>query len=191
MSIFFIALLLASAVSACTKQKQTCSIVLDGISVQSTPGLLVELEAHQIPVTLAVSLADLKAFEEVRLIAREASWRGHTLALAWPFNDPSATIDWTQISKDWYEATGSDIKYVLPSVPKNASHHPINYNLDLTPDYVTNVPQLVLEQLKMTPTTGRLIYGNSFAPGMSHKILDAVSAYRSSSFSFIPIDKCI
>lgn len=181
--------LFLSMVSACTKQKQACSIVLDGISVQSTPSLLVELEAYQIPITLAVSLADLKAFEEVRLIAKEASWRGHTLALAW--SDPTIPADWTQIDRDWYAATGTNIKYVLPSVPQNASHQKVNYNLDLTPDYVTNVPQLILEQHKMTPTIGRIIYGNSFAPGMPHKILDAVSAYRSVSFTFTTLDMCI
>jgi hypothetical protein len=183
-------LIMASSGFACPKQKQACTVVLDGINLHSTPALLVDLESFNISATLAVSMTDLMAFESVRMIAREAVWRGHVIALS-SLNGLEA--DWGRIGGEWQEATGSALKYLLPGIAhnKNGSYEVITYNLDLTPDYVSNVPQLVHEQLKLTPQTGRIIYANSFVPGINDKVMDAIQAYQYEKFSFIKIDSCL
>ncbi len=184
--------LFLSLVRACPKQKQSCTVVLDGINTISTPALLVELESMSISVTLAVSWNDLMTFEAVRMIAREAVWRGHVIALA---SLSGFETDWDVIDREWSQATGSQLRYLLPSAiasnNKNSSLETIHFNLDLTPDYLTNVPQLVHEQLKLTPQSGRIIYGNSFAPGINSKVLDAIQAYQYEKFTFLKIDLCM
>lgn len=180
---------LLSSVLACSKQKQACAVVMDGINLQSTPALLVELESLNISVTLAVSMNDLLAFEAVRMIAREAVWRGHTIALS---SLSGFEADWPAIKREWLEATGSELKYSLPGIASKASGlESVNFNLDLTPDYVTNVPQLVHEQLKVTPQTGRIVYANSFVPGINAKVMDAIQAYQYEKFTFLKLDSCI
>lgn len=190
--LFAAMLLVSQQVSACPRQKQSCAVILDGINVQSTPNLLVELESLNISVLLAVSMNDLLVFDTVRMIAREAVWRGHVIALSSLSGYEEG--DWDAIEKEWLAATGSELKYVLPSVAadkSSSSHEVIKFNLDLTPDYITNVPQFVHEQVKLTPNLGRIIYANSFSPGINAKVIDTIQAYQYEKFNFVKIDSCV
>lgn len=160
------------------KQLKSNLLVLDGINVSETPSILVEIEALNVPVVLAVSMADLKAFSTVRLIAREAALRGHLVILSG--NEQSIS---GETKRDWSDAlNGVPLKYTTKS---------IEYTLDLSPDHLTAIPQLITEKINETPSLGRVIYLNSFGVGVKGKVMSAVQAYQAAGFQFVSLTDCI
>lgn len=164
-------------VNGCSKQVKSNLLVLDGVNVGETPSLLVELEAMNVPVVLAVSMTDLRAFPTVRLIAREAALRGHHVIL-------STTEEYnSDTKKEWSEYLGGiNLKY---------STRNLEYTLDLSPDHVTAIPQLIQEKIAETLSIGRIIYLNSFTVGAKGKALSAIQAYQTAGFQFISLPECI
>ena len=149
-------------VDCCSKQVKSNLLVLDGVSV---------------PVVLSVSMADLRAFPTVRLIAREAALRGHHVILSSP-----VSVD-GEIRREWSEYLGGiGLKYTTAS---------LEYTLDLSPDHITAIPQLIQEKIGETPSIGRIIYLNSFVIGAKVKALSAIQAYQSAGFQFIALPECI
>ena len=169
--------LLAEGISGCSQQQKSNLLVLDGINVSETPSLLVEIEALGVPVILAVSLQDLKDFPTVRLIAREALLRGHEVILS--TNTPVLT---KETKREWNELIGDNLKYTTKSM---------EYTLDLSPDHVTVIPQLVRDRIAETPSLGRNIYLNSFVTGAKPKALSAIQAYQQAGFKFITLSDCL
>lgn len=181
MSLFFFFLLLVLkltiSVDGCSKQVKSNLLVLDGVNVSETPSLLIELEAMKVPVVLAVSMADLKEFPTVRLIAREAVLRGHDVIL-------STTEDYTsEIKTEWSQYLGGvNLKYTTRS---------LQYSLDLSPGHINAIPQLIREKINETPSIGRVIYLNSFVMGAKGKALSAIQSYQSAGFKFISLPECL
>lgn len=163
-------------VFGCSKQVKANLLVLDGVNVAETPSLLVEIEALNVPVTLAVSLQDLRDFPTVRLIAREAAMRGHDVILS----TGEATGD---VKREWAELLdGYKLKYTTKSV---------EYTLDLSPDHINVIPQLVKERIAETPSLGRVIYLNSFVMGAKGKALSAIQTYQAAGFQFVTLSACL
>ena len=167
-----------SLVSGCSQQPKSNLLILDGINVSETPSLLVEVEALGVPVVLAVSLQDLKDFPTVRLIAKEAMMRGHEVILS--TDTPVITKD---TKREWLELLdGFNLKYTTKS---------LEYTLDLSPDHITVIPQLVKERIAETPSLGRTIYLNSFVVGAKPKALSAIQSYQQAGFKFTTISDCL
>ena len=157
---------------------ETNLLILDGINVSETPSLLVEVEALGVPVVLAVSLQDLKDFPTVRLIAKGS----HD---AWPRSDPFHRYPCHNKGhqREWLELLdGSNLKYTTKS---------LEYTLDLSPDHITVIPQLVKERIAETPSLGRTIYLNSFVVGAKPKALSAIQSYQQAGFKFTTISDCL
>lgn len=175
--VLFLVTIFFFSVDGCSKQVKSNLLVLDGVSVSDTPSLLIELEAMNVPVVLAVSMADLRAFPTVRLIAREANLRGHDVIL-------SSTEDYTNETKmEWGEYLGGlGLKYTTRS---------LQYSLDLSPDHVNAIPQLIRDKINETPSIGRIIYLNSFVVGAKGKALSAVQSYQAAGFKFISLPECL
>ena len=95
--VFLIIVGLGNFVLGCSKQMKSSLLVLDGVNVGETPSLLIEMEALNVPVALAVSMQDLRAFSTVRLIAREAALRGHHVVLS---SDESGNSS-NEVKKEW------------------------------------------------------------------------------------------
>lgn len=164
-------------VNCCSKQVKSNLLVLDGVNVAETPSLLVELEALRVTVALAVSMDDLRAFPTVRLISREAALRGHHVILSTP-----ASVD-GETRREWNEYLGGiGLKYTTTS---------LQYTLDLSPDHITAIPQLIQEKIAETPSIGRIIYLNSFVAGAKGKALSAIQSYQSAGFQFISLPECL
>lgn len=181
MSKFLLELSLASIlflnfVFCCSQKQKSNLLVLDGINVAETPSILVELEALDVPVVLAVSIQDLKNFPTVRLIAREAFVRGHDVILS-----TDAPLISAENKKEWRDLMDDDVIYTTKSM---------EYTLDLSPDHITLIPQLVKERIAETPSIGRIIYLNSFVVGAKPKVLSAIQAYQQSGFKFVTISEC-
>lgn len=168
---------LTISVDGCSKQVKSNLLVLDGVNVGETPSLLVEIEAMNVPVVLAVSMADLREFPTVRLIAREAILRGHDVILSTNENITD------EIKAEWSDYLGGvNLKYTTKS---------LRYSLDLSPDHVNVVVQLIREKITETPSIGRIIYLNSFVVGAKVKALSAIQSYQSAGFKFISLPECL
>ena len=149
--------------------------------MSETPSLLVEIEALGVPVVLAVSLQDLKEFPTVRLIAKEAILRGHEVILS--TESPALT---KENKREWGDLMGDSpssgtLKYTTKSM---------EYTLDLSPDHITVIPQLVKERITETPSLGRIIYLNSFVAGAKPKALSAIQTYQQAGFKFVTLSDC-
>lgn len=177
-NIGFVIVLLLNFLSACSQQPKSNLLILDGINVSETPSLLIEIEALGVPVVLAVSIQDLKEFPTVRLIAREALIRGHEVILS---TDAPGPIP-KETKKDWLELLDNQLKYTTRS---------IQYTLDLSPDHITVIPQLVKERIDETPSLGRTIYLNSFVLGAKPKALSAIQTYQKFGFKFVTLADCL
>ena len=96
----------------------------------------------------------------------------------------SAAEDYTNNMKaEWSEYLGgASLKYTTKS---------IQYSLDLSPDHVNAIPQLIHEKIHETPSIGRIIYLNSFAAGAKGKALSAVQTYQTAGFVFISLPECL
>lgn len=171
-------LFVVSVVSACNRQFRSCLLVLDGVSVSETPSLLVEMEALRVPVALSVSLQDLRDFVSVRLIVSEAVHRGHFILLA----SPDHVISQEVKAEFSVHVGGYALQRTSASVP---------YNLDLSPDHITAVPQLIQDRVSETPSIGRIIYLNSFVANAKDKAISAVRSYQNSGFQFISLPECL
>lgn len=171
-------ILISSVVFGCKGLKSNL-LVLDGINVAETPGLLADIEALNVPVVLAVSMLDLKAFSNVRLIAREAALRGNYVVLS--TNDPGMMNG--EIKREWSE--------LMSGVPLKYSTKSFEYTLDLSPDHITAVLQLVAEKIIETPSLGRVIYLNSFGAGVRGKALSVIQAYQANGFQFVSLPDCL
>lgn len=176
--LFLLLNFLFTEISACSQQPKSNLLILDGINVSETPSLLVEIEALGVPVVLAVSLQDLKDFPTVRLIAKEALMRGHEVILSTDIPGPIPK----ETKKDWAELLDSQLKYTTRSM---------QYTLDLSPDHITVIPQLVKERIDETPSLGRMIYLNSFVAGAKPKALSAIQTYQQSGFKFLTLSDCL
>jgi len=175
--LFLTVLKLTISVDGCSKQVKSNLLVLDGVNVGETPSLLVEIEAMNVPVVLAVSMADLREFPTVRLIAREAILRGHDVILSTNENITD------EIKAEWSDYLGGvNLKYTTKS---------LRYSLDLSPDHVNVVVQLIREKITETPSIGRIIYLNSFVVGAKVKALSAIQSYQSAGFKFISLPECL
>lgn len=164
--------------NGCSQQPKSNLLILDGINVSETPSLLVEIEALGVPVVLAVSMQDLKDFPTVRLIAREALMRGHEVILSTDAPGPISK----EAKKDWAELLDTQLKYTTKSM---------QYTLDLSPDHITVIPQLVKERIDETPSLGRTIYLNSFVVGAKPKALSAIQTYKHFGFKFVTLSDCL
>ena len=177
--VFLIIVGLGNFVLGCSKQMKSSLLVLDGVNVGETPSLLIEMEALNVPVALAVSMQDLRAFSTVRLIAREAALRGHHVVLS---SDESGNAS-NEVKKEWSDHLGGiPLKYTTKS---------LDYNLDLSPDHITAIPQLVKDRITETPSIGRIIYLNSFVPNAKEKAIIVVKSYQSFGFQFISLVDCL
>ena len=175
--LFLTVLKLTISVDGCSKQVKSNLLVLDGVNVGETPSLLVEIEAMNVPVVLAVSMADLREFPTVRLIAREAILRGHDVILSTNENITD------EIKAEWSDYLGGvNLKYTTRS---------LQYSLDLSPDHVNAIAQLIREKITETPSIGRIIYLNSFVVGAKVKALSAIQSYQSAGFKFISLPECL
>jgi len=164
--------LIFKLVSGCSRLYRSCLLVLDGVNVAETPSVLVEMEALNVQVGLSVSLHDLREFATVRLIVREASLRGHFILLS----SSSTTEEATQY---------------LEGLPRPRLTSSIPFNLDLSPDHITQIPRLIKERIGETPSLGRIIYLNSFGAEAKEKALAAVQSYQASGFKFVPLPECV
>lgn len=174
--LFLTVLKLVIFVGCCSKQVKSNLLVLDGVNVGETPSLLVEIEAMNVPVVLAVSILDLREFPTVRLIAKEAILRGHFVILSTNENVTN------EINAEWSDYLGgANLKYTTRS---------LQYSLDLSPDHVNVIPQLIREKITETPSIGRIIYLNSFVAGAKGKALSAIQSYQSAGFKFISLPEC-
>lgn len=178
LSVLFLTVLkLTIFADGCSKQVKSNLLVLDGVNVGETPSLLVEMEAMNVPVVLAVSISDLREFPTVRLIAREAIFRGHDVILS--ANEKTTN----EIKAEWSDYLGGvNLKYTTRS---------LQYSLDLSPDHVNAIPQLIREKITETPSIGRIIYLNSFVVGAKGKALSAIQSYQSAGFKFISLTECL
>ena len=166
-------------VFGCSRLSKSSLLVLDGVNVAETPSLLMEIEALKVPVTIAVSIQDLRDFPTVRLVAKEAVMRGHHVILS----SADSPIPSAEIKKEWAEYLGGvNLKYTSKS---------IEYTLDLSPDHLTAIPQLVKEKITETPSLGRVIYLNSFVPNAKEKAVSAIRTYQNAGFQFISLPDCL
>ena len=175
--VFLVVSILNLTAVFCCKQVKSNLLVLDGVNVGETPSLLVEIEAMNAPVVLAVSLQDLKDFPTVRLIAKEAAMRGHDVILS-----TNGEIT-SEIKKEWAELLeGYKLRYSTKS---------LEYTLDLSPDHINAIPQLIKDRIIETPSIGRIIYLDSFVPGAKAKVISAIQSYQTAGFKFLTISDCL
>lgn len=170
---------------ACDRKLKSNLLVLDGINVAETPAVLVELEAMRVRAVVAVSMNDLREFGAVRMIAKEASLRGHELILSGKDNDDDDEDLSISLRKEWDDLLngfGGPLKYTTAG---------LKYSLDLSPDHVTSVPQLVKDQIRETPSIGRIIYLNSFTKEAKSKAVSAIQAYQAANFKFVTLQECL